>query len=156
MLETIVLALAYPTFIAIGPLWICYSIGMAEYARLNITRMSLMEDDLEVARRERRMILSHLYDECGEFGEAVIGLHCVDTILEFFDILQLVIKYLISLFSIDLLKNEFVWMLVFPFILPASLKLGWRYLFNNCIRNHENPHNRGHMCFFQGPQTTES
>ena len=89
-----------------------------------------------------------MWFEIDEFVEAVKLMQLFDIILEGGDVAHSFIKWFILRFFPDYVAGNFwVWIIVFPFVLPATLKLGRRYYNNGCIRNHKNKtHNFDHSC----------
>ena len=140
MLFTIAFCILFFLYCYAG-IW--YSIGMSIYIRYNNTipnknnNYSTQEDCWKC-----------MWFEIDEFIEAVKLKQPVDIILEGGDVAHSFIKWLILKFFPDYLAGNFwVWFIVFPFVLPATLKLGRRYYYNNCIRNHKNKiHNIDHSC----------
>ena len=111
-----------------------YAVGSAEYARLN--------------NKENEDCWASVKDESKEFLQAIKEIKFIDIFLEFFDVVHAIIKYLIVKYLPENFYYHWVcWMLVFPFVLPASIKLGNRYNMYKCIRNHERP-NLNHKCIY--------
>lgn len=114
---------------------ISYAIGSAEYARLNNTAFRTNE------------CWDSVKDEFYELTDAVNKLKIYDIFLEFFDTVHALIIYIIVKFMPELFYHHWLcWFIVFPFVLPASIKLGNRYNKYSCIRNHSR-RNLDHSCF---------
>ncbi|XWV25541.1 putative ORFan [Tupanvirus deep ocean] len=112
-----------------------YSKGAAEYARANNNGSSESEDCWQ-----------SVCDEYEELKYAVHTLNYWEIFMEFFDVLHASIKFvLVSFFPRIFYFHWLSWAIIFPFVLPASIKLGARYNKYKCIRNHARK-NRNHKC----------
>ena len=116
-----------------------YALGSSEYARLNNTDHP--EDTWKT-----------ILDETQEFLEAFRNRDCWNAFLEFFDVCHSLIKHLIiHSLPVRIYTHWFPWILIYPYLLPATLKLAYRYQKYGCIRNHARP-NQSHRCRFNFPQ----
>lgn len=112
-----------------------YAIGSAQYARLNNNGTSESEDSW-----------ASVLEEYGELVKAVHLLSPHNIFLEFFDMLHAWIKFLIVCYLPKFFYFRWIcWIIVFPLVLPASVKLARRYNKFMCIRNHGRP-NLNHKC----------
>ena len=112
-----------------------YAKGSAEYASANNRGTKESEDCWQ-----------SVMDEHKEFVEAIEKLAWSEIFLEFFDVVHATIKY----FIVNYLPQWFYfhwicWIIVYPFVLPVSVKLARRYNNKGCIRNHARP-NINHKC----------
>jgi adenylate kinase family enzyme len=122
-------------FFPIFSLCVAYAKGMAEYAKFN-----------NVSGNTENC-WSSVVNESYEFIEAVKELKPWEAFLEFYDVIHSLIKYfVITYVSPDVFSNPWFWVAIFPFVLPCSIKLGYRYRQNGCIRNHNNANNCKHKC----------
>lgn len=129
----------YPLLITIALVFylfaLPYAIGSAEYARNNNNGSKESEDCWQSVR-----------DEYRELCEAIERRQLWEGLLEFFDVLHGVIKYCVVTYTPKWFYfHWFCWLLIFPFVLPISIKLGIRYRKWNCIRNHYRE-NANHKC----------
>jgi len=122
------------------PIWLAYSVGMADYARRN-------NDGTREKEMER--MWASLMEEWKEFNDEVKQKNILGMISEFGDVVHCVIKYnLIRFFPLKLLMRHFIWFLIFWCVIPTTWKHGWRYFWTGCIRNHKNENNLGHDCSY--------
>lgn len=116
---------------------VSYAVGSAEYAKENNNRS-----------KEAENCWASVKDEFVELIQAIKEVKFIDIFLEFFDVVHAIMKYLIVNFLPQSVYYHWLcWMVVFPFVFPASVKLGNRYNKYKCIRNHSRP-NRNHICSF--------
>lgn len=112
-----------------------YAIGIAKYARDNNNGSPESEDAYKT-----------ITDELQELRDAITQFNLWEIFMETFDVLQSIIKYYIVTY---LPKKVYfcpaLWLLVFPFVMPAAIKLGDRYNKYQCIRNHART-NKNHIC----------
>ncbi len=112
-----------------------YSKGMSEYVKLNNNGSADCENMWQSIR-----------DECHEFVEAIKTRNLSGIFMELFDILHVTTKSLIvTLMPKIIYYNKLCWIILFPFLLPATIKLGYRYNKYKCIRNHSRI-NKDHNC----------
>ena len=113
-----------------------FAVGSAEYAKANnIITEPGCENPLSSVRDESRELFQAILD--GEFG---------DVFLEFFDTLHSIIKFFIVTVLPEWIYCHWLcWFVVFPFVLPVSIKMANRYKKYKCIRNHSRP-NANHIC----------
>lgn len=118
-------------------LWYYYSIGMQDYVKRNNNGMPHSEKFWRPFRNE--VIEAH---------QALMKCEIMEFILELYDVLQVILKFLIILVTPQCVHfNPLIWAMVYPFILPVSMKLGRRYKMNRCIRNHCRQ-NTNHHCIY--------
>lgn len=118
-----------------------YAKGMAKYIENNYRKSK---------NDEAQACWKSVLIEYEELKEALCMRSPIDIILEGGDVLHALIKwYLVKKLSVNTLKRIWIWLLVFPLVLVCTIKLGRRYYYNGCIRNHKNPNNRDHLCFVQ-------
>ena len=112
-----------------------YAKGIAKYAKDNNNGSPGSEDAYQT-----------ILDEKKELMDAIKKCNPWEIFMEFFDVVQSVIKYLIVKYlPLPVYTNPFLWLGVFPFVMPAAIKLGHRYNKYGCIRNHARP-NKNHIC----------
>ena len=114
-----------------------YARGMSLYVNFNNTHDNIM----------RESSMDSIINETIELYYAIKSRKFMDIILEASDVGHSLLKYIV----IDFMPKIFIcsllpWSLIF-FIFPFStIKLGNRYKYNNCIRNHKNQYNYYHKC----------
>jgi hypothetical protein len=85
--------------------------------------------------------------EIKELLEAIYDLSFINVILETADVIHAYIKHIILTYlPIGIYCHWLCWFIVFPFVLPASIKLASRHRKYGCIRNHKNVNNIKHNC----------
>jgi len=138
------------------PIAIYYSIGMAEYTKLNyVCTKDNTPKGSNYSKRdkivEKKKLIKYLDDEWKEFLEALEKEDHYEILMEFSDVVHILTRYsLTCTFSREILCNRIVWFIYFWILPPASFKLGFRYSLFGCIRNHLNPNNLDHNCNFIG------
>ena len=112
-----------------------YAEGSAEYASLNNVFP------------HKENFLHSIKDESKELFYAILSFSLKETIMEFYDVLHSIMKYLVIKFLPErFFCSKLCWALVFPLVLPCSIKLAMRYKNYRCIRNHQNKNNCQHLC----------
>jgi hypothetical protein len=112
-----------------------YALGMSEYVSLNNNGSIQSENTWISIRNEYR-----------EFLDAIRARDYTGAFMEFFDILHATTKSLIVTFTAKIIYYHWLcWILLFPLLLPATIKLGYRYNKYKCIRNHSRI-NKDHVC----------
>lgn len=122
---------------------IWYAIGMSKYIENNYRKNKEQETPLAEAQECWKSYLI----EFEELKEAFEFESPIDIILEGGDVIHAFIKwFLVKNLSKNILGRMWIWLLIFPLVLPCTIKLGRRYLNNGCIRNHKNKNNLDHIC----------
>ncbi|XWV26875.1 putative orfan [Tupanvirus soda lake] len=112
-----------------------YAIGAAEYARANNN-----------GNTESENCWQSVCDEYEELKQAIRTFNCLEMFMELFDVVHATIKFiLVTFFPRKVYFHWLSWAIIFPFVLPVSIKLGMRYSKYKCIRNHAR-RNRNHKC----------
>lgn len=112
-----------------------YANGSAQYAMENNNGSTESEDPWK-----------SVMDELAEFIESIKKCNIKDIFLEFFDVLHSIVKFIIVIFfPTTFYFSPLCWLIIFPFVMPAGIKLGHRYQKYGCIRNHARP-NLNHCC----------
>ena len=120
------------------PFWIAYSVGMTDYA---------IKNNVGTREIETERIWESLMDEWYELIDEMRERNIIGIFMEFHDVVHSLCKYLvIKYLSLKLVMRRYFWFLIFLFVVPASLKHGYRFLISGCIRNHHNKHNLDHKC----------
>lgn len=119
-----------------------YAAGMAEYATFNNTTPSI-----ENRWTKPESCMQSIKTEWREFVDALVSMQPINTFLELCDVIHAVTKYLsIEYLPTSVYCSSFYWAPIFYTNLPVTVKLGYRYYVNGCIRNHSNKDNCGHTC----------
>lgn len=127
----IALALIILLYVKFG---IYYAQGMSSYTTLNCVG-AYSED-----------IASNIKDEFYELIDALKSCNIIDIILEFCDVIHNIIRYvIINGLHRRISCSTITWLLVFPFLLPCTIKLALRQKEHGCIRNHKRI-NSDHFC----------
>lgn len=114
---------------------ISYARGSAIYARMN-NNGSL----------DSEKCWDSVCDEYFELLKAIKIINIREIFLEFFDVCHALTKFLvIKYLPFNIYTKPICWLVIFPFILPATIKLGDRYNKYGCIRNHSRL-NPNHKC----------
>lgn len=117
---------------------IWYAIGMAKYIENNYKKNK---------KEEAQECWKSYLIELDELKEAFELESPIDIILEAGDVGHAFVKWwLITKLSKNILKRVWIWLLIFPLLLPCTIKLGRRHFNNCCIRNHKNSNNLDHVC----------
>lgn len=125
-----------------------YAKGMATYVQFNNTPPSEKNRQTEPER-----CWDSVKTESGELWEAVREMSVREIILEASDVAHALVKWFIIRFFPERWHAKiWIWLIVFPFILPCTMKLGARYKKFGCIRNHKNSNNCGHTCDYLAPK----
>ena len=112
-----------------------YIKGAIEYAKNNDTMKAKSENSWNC-----------LCDELVELRIAIYERKPADIFMEFFDVIHSILKYvLITYLPFEFRFYWLTWTIIFPFIIPAAIKLAVRYDNYGCIRNHCRP-NTNHIC----------
>jgi len=119
-----------------------YAAGMAEYAMFNNTPPSIGN-----RWTKPESCLQSIKTEWKEFVDAIMDMQVVNSFLELCDVIHALTKYVsIEYIPSFIYCSSFYWSIVFYTNLPVTIKLGYRYRANGCIRNHTNKNNCGHTC----------
>lgn len=112
-----------------------YSKGMSEYVRLNNNHSYECENTWKSVSSEYEELI-----------EAIKAKNLWEIFMEFFDVVHVTIKSIIVTFTPRMFYyNRLLWIVMFPLLLPATIKLGHRYNKYKCIRNHSR-NNKDHNC----------
>ena len=112
-----------------------YAKGMTEYVRLNNNGLIGCENTWHCIR-----------DEYRELVDAIQSRKFLEAFFELFDVLHGTTKsFIVTLLPRKIYYHWLCWIIVFPFLMPATIKLGYRYNKYKCIRNHSRS-NRNHKC----------
>ena len=123
------------------PFWIAYSIGMTEYA---------IKNNIDGQEMESIRIYESMMDEVHELIVEFNKRDIIGMFMEFYDVFHSICKYLVVKYlSLDLVMKWYFWFLLYWFVVPASLKHGYRFLRYRCIRNHNNKSNLNHKCNYK-------
>ena len=91
-------------------------------------------------------IADNIKDEFIELIDAIKSRNIGEIILEFCDVMHNVIRYVVINWMPKLVSCSYItWLIVFPFLLPATIKLAIRQKMYGCIRNHTRV-NSDHAC----------
>lgn len=120
-----------------------YALGQAKYAKHNNTKPSYQND-----YTEPEVTWDSVRDETAEMKEAWKDGNISETIMEFFDVLNSLIKhFIVSNFNEAIYTNPIIWFCVAPLVFPVACKLALRYAEGDCIRNHRNKNKKiNHTC----------
>lgn len=125
---------------------LCYSaIGLAEYAKYNNT-----EPSFENHYTEPENTWDSVEDEYQELLEAINEWKIWDSIMEFYDVLNALMKhYIITYLPVCIYTQPYIWFLTSLIVFPVGFKLGCRYISYGCIRNHKTTRDgkaKNHTC----------
>ena len=131
-------------FTTFWKLYFSYVAGITIYVRYNNTG------------KEKEDVWQSVKEEWKEFCDEIKMFNFIEAFLELCDVIHVVIKYLLVEYLPQWFYCSYIcWILVFPLVLPCTLKLGYRHKLYNCIRNHKNPNNCKHKCNFKYPLLKE-
>lgn len=111
-------------------LWYYYSKGIAEYVKYN--------NNVSYLSNIKKFKLAFIIG-CSKSYESLIRCDIKKLVLILYDVFHLILKYIIILSTPKFFRQYFlIWIFIYPFILPTSMKLGKYYKLGGCIRNHKN------------------
>lgn len=120
--------------------WSNYAKGMAEYVKWN----NVVQSDGVLPETT---MLSSIVDESAELVDAIINLDPNEIVLEFFDIVNSVLKMVVLTITPSYIYVEpYIWYAVYPFVFPSGNKLAKRFESKGCIRNHVGKTSQNHRC----------
>lgn len=120
-----------------------YSLGQAKYAKLNNTKPSYQND-----YTEPEITWDSVRDETLEMKEAWNNGQIMESIMEFFDVINSLIKhFLVTYLHESVYTNPIIWFCIAPIVFPVACKLALRHGESGCIRNHGNKNKKiNHTC----------